>query len=115
MLTSRHGGGSPRPNSTARSRRRRKWRLRCGLNDGNNEMLKLASTLLAFVAVPAAAQQLTPAEVGQVDQLVAKTLAETGVPSAEIAVVRRGRLVLDKAYGKANEGLPARAELPYQI
>src|SRR5206468_2787594 len=37
------------------------------------------------------------------------------VPSAEIAVVRGGRLVLDKAYGKANQGLPARAELPYQI
>ena len=78
-------------------------------------MLKLPSILLAFVAVPAAAQQLTPAEVAKVDQLVTKTLADTGVPSAEIAVVRNGRLALDKAYGKANEGLPARADLPYQI
>ena len=78
-------------------------------------MLKLSTTLLAFAAFPAAAQTLTPAEVGQVDQLVAKTLADTGVPSAEIAIVRNGQLVLNKAYGKANEGLPANPALPYQI
>ncbi|HEX5259757.1 MAG TPA: serine hydrolase domain-containing protein [Sphingomicrobium sp.] len=78
-------------------------------------MPKLFPALLAFAAFPAAAQPLTPAEVGQVDQLVAKTLADTGVPSAEIAIVRDGQLVLDKAYGKANEGLPANPALPYQI
>ena len=78
-------------------------------------MLKLTPALLALVAVPAAAQSLSPDEVAQVDQLVAKTLADTGVPSAEIAIVRHGQLVLDKAYGKANESLPARADLPYQI
>src|SRR3569833_2684664 len=78
-------------------------------------MLKYASALVALIAVPAAAQQLTPAQSAAVDQLVAKTLAGTGVPSAEIAVVRDGKLVLSKAYGKANEGLPARTDLPYQI
>jgi len=78
-------------------------------------MLKLAPALLAFVATSAAAQQLPPAQVAAIDQLVAKTLAETGVPSAEIAVVRNGKLVLNKAYGKANEGLPANPTLPYQI
>ena len=78
-------------------------------------MLKLASLSLALVAAPAAAQELSAAETEQVDQLVAKTLADTGVPSAEIAIVRNGRLVLDQAYGKANEGLPARPDLPYQI
>ena len=78
-------------------------------------MFKTASALLALVAAPLAAQPLTPAESAQVDQLVTKTLADTGVPSAEIAIVRDGRLVLDKAYGKANEGLPARPDLPYQI
>ncbi len=78
-------------------------------------MLKFFSALLAINAVPAAAQQLSPAEVGRIDQLVAKTLTDTGVPSVEIAVVRHGQLVLTKAYGKANEGLPARADLPYQI
>ena len=78
-------------------------------------MLRSSAALLALLAIPAQAQPLTAAEVSQVDQLVAKTLADTGVPSAEIAIVRDGRLVLNKAYGKANEGLPATPELPYQI
>ena len=78
-------------------------------------MLKLLPAILAVVAGPAAAQQLTPAETGRIDQLVTSTLASTGVPSAEIAVVHNGRLVLNKAYGKAGEGLAARPDLPYQI
>jgi D-alanyl-D-alanine carboxypeptidase len=78
-------------------------------------MLKLTPALLALVAFPAFGQPLTPAEVSKVDQLVAKTVADTGVPSVEITIVRNGQLVLDKAYGKANEGLPARPDLPYQI
>ena len=78
-------------------------------------MLRYAPALLALFAFPATAQPLTSAQVGQVDQLVAKTLSETGVPSASIAIVRNGQLVLAKAYGKANEGLPARPEQPYQI
>jgi CubicO group peptidase (beta-lactamase class C family) len=78
-------------------------------------MHRVALALLALASVPAAAQPLTPDEISKVDQLVAKTLADTGVPSAEIAVVHNGQLVLNKAYGKANEGLPARPDLPYQI
>ena len=78
-------------------------------------MLRHTPALLALIAFPAQAQPLNAAEVAQVDQLVTKTLADTGVPSAEIAIVRDGRLVLDKAYGKANEGLPASPALPYQI
>src|SRR6476646_1379953 len=57
-------------------------------------MLRTSVALLALVAVPAAASPLTP---------------------AEIAIVRDGKLVLNKAYGKANEGLPANPALPYQI
>ena len=78
-------------------------------------MLKLTPALLALLAFPATAQQLTPEQVGQVDQLVAKTLEDTGVPGAEIAIVRDGKLVLNKAYGKANENLPASPGQPYQI
>jgi CubicO group peptidase (beta-lactamase class C family) len=74
----------------------------------------LAASSLA-VAFPVWAQPLTAAQSAQIDQLVEKTLGETGVPSAEIAIVRNGQLVLDKAYGKANEGLAARPDLPYQI
>ena len=78
-------------------------------------MLRFTPALLALIAIPATAQSLSPAEVSKIDQLVTKTLADTGVPSAEIAVVRDGKLVLNKAYGKANEGMPARPDLPYQI
>jgi CubicO group peptidase (beta-lactamase class C family) len=91
-------------------------------------MLKLAPLALALLAAPVlgspqsttlrgdlAAQQLPPAQVSAIDAIVAKTLADTGVPSAEIAIVRNGQLVLTKAYGKANENLPARPDLPYQI
>jgi CubicO group peptidase (beta-lactamase class C family) len=81
-------------------------------------MLKPVFALFALAAAPVAplaAQPLTPAETAQIDELVTKTLADTGVPSAQIAIVRDGQLVLNKAYGKANEGLPARPDLPYQI
>ena len=71
--------------------------------------------LSALIAFPAAAQPLAPVEVSRIDQLVGDTLKDTGVPSAEVAIVRNGQLVLDKAYGKANESLPARPDLPYQI
>jgi len=78
-------------------------------------MLRYAPALLALVAIPALAQPLTQAQIDQIDQLVAKTLGDTAVPSTEIAIVHDGQLVLNKAYGKANEGLPARPDLPYQI
>jgi CubicO group peptidase (beta-lactamase class C family) len=78
------------------------------------QMLALSALAFAF-AVPAAAQPLTAAEAAAVDKLVTTTLAETGVPSAEIAIVRDGKVVLDKAYGKASETLQANPRLPYQI
>jgi D-alanyl-D-alanine carboxypeptidase len=78
-------------------------------------MLKLALALAAFLAVPAAAQPLTPAEGAQIDRIVTTALAAENVPSASIAVVRDGKIVLTKAYGKANEGLPATPALPYQV
>jgi CubicO group peptidase (beta-lactamase class C family) len=78
-------------------------------------MLRFPAALLALLAFPAAAQPLTQAEIGKIDQAVAKALADTGVPSAEVAVVRDGKIVLDKAYGKASETLPASTALPYQI
>src|SRR3954464_9061831 len=78
-------------------------------------MLRLVPALLALVALPALAQPLTPAEKTQVDQIVARDLAVDGVPSASIAIVRDGRIVYVKAYGKASDTLPANPGLPYQI
>ena len=78
-------------------------------------MLRYATALLALVAFPATAQPLTQAEITQIDQAVAKALTDTSVPSASIAIVRDGKIVLTKAYGKASETLTARPDLPYQI
>ena len=80
--------------------------------------IRLALSLLAAfaIALPAPAQPISAAEQVRIDQLVAKTLADTGVPSASIALVRDGRIVLAKAYGTASPGIPAaRPDLAYQI
>ena len=81
-------------------------------------MIKLfipALVLFAVIASPANAQPLTAAEVAQIDEAVARQLAATGVPSASISVVRGGRLVLARGYGKASETMPARGDVPYQV
>ena len=73
---------------------------------------------IAALTLPcsAVAQSLSPAETAQIDTLVTTTLADTGVPSASIAVVRGGRIVLAKAYGKPSEKITAPdPKLPYQI
>lgn len=73
---------------------------------------------LAALALPcsALAQELTPEETVAIDRVVSEALAETKVPSAQIAVVRGGQLVLDKAWGKASDKIPlAKPDLPYQI
>jgi len=80
-------------------------------------MLRPAFALAALLAAfPATAQPLTAQESAAVDALVNKTLSDTGVPSASIAVVRDGKIVLAKAYGKASEAIPtATPDLRYQI
>ncbi|MEO7505095.1 MAG: serine hydrolase domain-containing protein [Sphingomicrobium sp.] len=81
-------------------------------------MLKTFTALaaLTLAAAPALAQPIGRAEQAKIDQLVTATLADTGVPSASIAIVRDGRLVLAKAYGKASETIPvSRPDLRYQI
>lgn len=78
-------------------------------------MIRFALTALVLAAAPLQAQAPTPGQSADIDALVARTLADTGVPSAEIAVVRDGQLVFNKAYGKASETLKADPALPYQI
>ena len=78
-------------------------------------MLKFAPALFALVAFPLAAQPLTPAESARIDKIVTEALAKDSVPSAQVAVVRDGKIVLSKAYGQANANLPASTSLPYQI
>ncbi|MCM8730348.1 serine hydrolase domain-containing protein [Hephaestia sp. GCM10023244] len=74
------------------------------------------ATLVLFASAPALAQALTAAETQAIDTLVTNTLAQTGVPSASVAVVRDGKLVFAKAWGKQSPDIaPARADVPYQI
>ena len=81
-------------------------------------MLKPAYALLALLAcaTPVLAQPISPEERARIDKLVTETLQKTRTPSASIAIVRGGELVLAKAYGKASETIPAATPaLPYQI
>ncbi len=80
--------------------------------------MRIFVTTLALLALPASAkaQQLTSAEVSGIDKAVTDVLTRTGVPSAEVAVVRGGQLVLDRAWGKASDRIAqTRPDLPYQI
>ncbi|MEQ7872403.1 serine hydrolase domain-containing protein [Sphingomonas sp. ASV193] len=79
-------------------------------------MLKTAAALIALLAAsPALAQALTPAEQARIDAIVARALAADQTPSASIAVVRGGKIVMAKAYGQASPKLAATPDLPYQI
>lgn len=55
--------------------------------------------LALFAAQPAASQ--TSAFEAKVDSIANSVLSSTGVPSASVAVVEHGKLVLSKAYGAA--------------
>jgi CubicO group peptidase (beta-lactamase class C family) len=75
-----------------------------------------AASLATFPLFPATAQSITPAEATKIDKIVTDSLANTGVPSASIAVVRGGQIVFARAYGKQSETIKvARADVPYQI
>jgi len=79
--------------------------------------LRILAALALSAALPATAQaqSLTPAERTLIDKVVADGLAATGTPSAQVAIVRGGRIVLVKAYGKQTDTASARTDAPYQI
>ena len=84
-----------------------------------NPVRPLAAAVAAiacFASSAALAQALTPQQTDAIDKIVTSTLADTGVPSASIAVVQGGRIVYTKAYGKQSDAIPvARTDVPYQI
>jgi CubicO group peptidase (beta-lactamase class C family) len=86
-----------------------------GVNFGG-AMFRTVFSIGLFLATPAAAQQLTPAEVARVDTIVADALRSSGVPSASIAIVRNGKIVFTKAYGDQGPGFKATtADAKYPI
>jgi len=80
-------------------------------------MIRPTLAIVALLAAtPAFAQDLTAEERTQVDRIVNDTLAATEVPSASIAIVRGGRIVFARAYGKQSETMRTpRDDAPYQI
>lgn len=62
-------------------------------------------------------ESIDPALRAQIDRIATQTLAQTGVPSASVAVVQHGKLVYTHAYGFArlDPRTPATPELRYSI
>lgn len=62
-------------------------------------------------------RQTAQAARPEIDNLAAQVLAATGVPSASVAIVEKGRLAYVKAYGQAriDPPLPARSDMRYSI
>lgn len=75
----------------------------------------IAAAVALAAPTPLAAQALSPAETAAVDKVVGDALAATATPSAQVAIVRGGKVVLVKAYGAQATGVPARTDAPYQI
>ena len=78
-------------------------------------MLIIRLTLLAMLASPAAAQQLTPGERARIDSAALNVLAATGAPSASLALVRGGEVVYEQAYGEGRTGTRATPAMRYSI
>lgn len=76
------------------------------------------TALLVLANVPAFAQATLPADLSaRVDKIANDALAQSGVPSASIAVVRDGALVYAKAHGDArlDPRTPATSSMRYSI
>jgi len=78
-------------------------------------LLAIAGMLACSTA--ARGQAFTPAEIAGIDRGVEGFLAQRGVPSASVAVVRGGKIVFAKAYGRrtVSPDRPASLEARYNI
>jgi len=78
----------------------------------------LLALLLASAPTPAqTVDTIDPTLRAQVDRIATQVLAQTGVPSASIAVVQHGKLVYTHAYGQARlqPPMPATPAMRYSI
>ena len=77
----------------------------------------LSSLFLAASLQAQTVNNLDPSVRGRIDRIANQVLEQTGVPSASIAVVQRGKLVYTHAYGKARLQPPVAAtpEMRYSI
>jgi len=81
----------------------------------NVKVLAVAVALSVATQAAAPAQQLTPAERGQIDSGAAAVLRSTGAPSASIAIVRGGQIVYEHAYGNGRGSTAAVPSMRYAI
>jgi D-alanyl-D-alanine carboxypeptidase len=74
-------------------------------------------TLLFAAWIGTACAQLAPSVEAAIDRAAGKTLSETGVPSASIAVVKDGKVAYVRAYGDARlePRTPAQPGMRYKI
>jgi CubicO group peptidase (beta-lactamase class C family) len=63
--------------------------------------LTLLAVVLPFTLAAQTTQAIDPALQSRIDRIAAQVLEQTGVPSASVAVVQRGKLVYTHAYGSA--------------
>ena len=88
----------------------------------SRRVISLALGLVAAVTLAVSTEgQQPPAVSGglatKIDEVVRKALADTGVPSASIAVVQNGQIAYVQAYGQARLGppVPASPAMRYSI
>ena len=72
---------------------------------------------LLFVNLAVAQTQLSADTISKIDKIAADALANTGVPSASVAIVKDGHLVFTRAYGDAKlvPKTPATPAMRYSI
>lgn len=74
-----------------------------------------AACVAALLSTAAVAAPLTQTQIEAIDAAATKSLKQTGVPAASIAVVQDGKIVYAHAYGMQRDGVPAKAEARYKI
>lgn len=81
-------------------------------------LLLTTASLLSFNAtLYSQSNSLDPATATRVDRTVEQVIADTGVPSASIALIENGKIVYLHAYGKSRlePPMPATPEMQYSI
>ncbi|HEX5284784.1 MAG TPA: serine hydrolase domain-containing protein, partial [Bryocella sp.] len=80
-------------------------------------VLFFSASLTCFVQLSAQTTELPSATAQQIADLATRTLRDTGVPSASIAIVENQRVIYAHAFGLANvlPAKPATPEMAYPI
>jgi D-alanyl-D-alanine carboxypeptidase len=80
-------------------------------------MVKAVSAVFLIIFATAVQSQIDPGTKAKIDAVAQKVLAETGVPSASIGIVKDGKIAYTQAYGLAriSPSKPATPDVAYPI